>query len=270
MPASRTARDRRWQQSLAPESHSFLRWGPRTDTIGAFTLSPSLTGYSPAVSRNLPQVLLDLTQATCDTSRDSAWEQFVQHYTRLLIHTCRAAAAGYDDAMERYTYVLEQLRLNDYRRLRAFDLEGSGKFSTWLVAVTTRLCTDFHRQRYGRDRSSQQTTDRDATRSKVRRRLADLLAVDIDLDRLEDTSGPDPESDLRARELHAALEQAIAGLDGRDHFLLTLRFNDGLRAREIADVMRFPTQFHVYRRLRRVLKLLRDSLEDLGVHDAEP
>ena len=58
--------------------------------------------------------------------------------------------------------------------------------------------------------------------------------------------------------------------DPRDRLLLKLRFEDGLPARAIGQVMGFTTQFHVYRRLNAVLEQVRAALRGRGVRDSEP
>jgi DNA-directed RNA polymerase specialized sigma subunit len=51
---------------------------------------------------------------------------------------------------------------------------------------------------------------------------------------------------------------------------LKLRFDDGRTAREIADAMGFPSAFHVYRSLKKVLTALGKLLRERGVSDALP
>jgi hypothetical protein len=41
---------------------------------------------------------------------DRAWSGFVEEYGRLILHVARAQGGQHDDIMDRYTYVLEQLR----------------------------------------------------------------------------------------------------------------------------------------------------------------
>jgi hypothetical protein len=49
-----------------------------------------------------------------------------------------------------------------------------------------------------------------------------------------------------------------------------LRFEDGLSAQRISGLMGFPTPFHVYRRLNRVLTDLRKGLEGMGIFEPNP
>ena len=75
---------------------------------------------------------------------------------------------------------------------------------------------------------------------------------------------------LAKSERERALSQAVEGLQSRDRLLIRLRFAEDLPAREIARLLGFPTLFHVYRRLNKVLEALREALQALGVQDAEP
>jgi RNA polymerase sigma factor (sigma-70 family) len=174
----------------------------------------------------------------------------------------------YDATMDAYAYLLEQIRREDFRRLRGYVADGRTKFTTWLVVVARRVCLDHLRQRYGRPQESV-TPDREA--HAARRRLVDLLAEELDVSGVADaTAAGNPETQLRANELSRALAGALAGLEPRDRLLLKLRFEDGLPAREIAHVMGFTTQFHVYRRLNAVLEQVRAALRGRGVQDSEP
>jgi DNA-directed RNA polymerase specialized sigma subunit len=78
----------------------------------------------------------------------------------------------------------------------------------------------------------------------------------------------DPGTHLEAQEVHEALEAAVATLTPADRLLLSFRFEDGLSASEIARVMSFPSQFHVYRRLNALLKNLRERLVAVGIDGA--
>jgi DNA-directed RNA polymerase specialized sigma subunit len=64
------------------------------------------------------------------------------------------------------------------------------------------------------------------------------------------------------------LLSVLRELPADDQLLLRLRFDDGLQAEAIAQLLRFPTRFHVYRRIDQVLHRLRNQLEQKGMHDA--
>jgi RNA polymerase sigma factor (sigma-70 family) len=194
---------------------------------------------------------------------EEEWAAFVAEHSRLLLNAARSVTSDHDAAMDGYTYILEQLREDDYRRLRAFVPDGRSRFTTWLVVVARRLCLDHRRQRYGRVRD-----DDPAAAMATRQRLLDFV-TEKDPDEIASTS-VDPEQSLQLHELHDVLEAALARLDPADRLLLKLRFEDELPAREIAAVLRLPTLFHVYRRLNALLPELRAALRKRGVEDPEP
>lgn len=198
------------------------------------------------------------------SSREEAWSDFVDAYSKLLLHVARSSGGDHDLVMDRYTHVLEQLRKDDFRRLRTYQQDGRSRFTTWLVVVTRRLCLDHHRQRYGR--SSRGT---EVAELQARRDLTDLVADALDPDELA-AAGADPERDIRALELRGALSGALVNLDGDERLLLRLRFDDELSAREIATILRLPTPFHVYRRINQILERLREALQRAGFEDALP
>jgi RNA polymerase sigma factor (sigma-70 family) len=210
---------------------------------------------------NLPPVLIRLLTPEAPSADHEPWAEFVRLYSRLLLHVARSLGGGHDIAMDRYTFILEQLRRDGYRRLRHFIADGRSEFSTWLVVVAQRLCLDHHRQRYGRPRAPLRDGPADEEEWRARRRLVDLVTVEIDLEALRDGSSPGPEEDLDASEAHRMLVSALARLTPRDRLLVRLRFEDELPMPEIARVLGFPTRFHAYRRLAAALAALRRDLE---------
>ena len=174
-----------------------------------------------------PQHLTRLLEASGPSEEQQAWESLVRQHSRLLLGACRDSGRGYDQMMDRYAYVLEQLRADDYRRLRVFSSDGRTKFSTWLVVVARRLCVDYHRTRYGRSRSGSDTEPQVIDSLLMRRRLADLIGVDVDDTKLPDRSAPDPESALAASEIGDALGRAVGKLSDQDRLLLAMAIERG-------------------------------------------
>jgi RNA polymerase sigma factor (sigma-70 family) len=169
--------------------------------------------------------------------------------------------------MDGYTHVVEKLREDCHRRLRAYTPHLTTRFTTWLVVVTRRLLLDYHRHRYGRSRSE------DGARREehaARRRLEDLVGAEIDPEQLATASSNSPDLGLRREELTRALRQALDELDPSDRLLLALRFEDERPVREIAATMRLPTVFHVYRRVGAALSELKRALARRGVEESEP
>jgi RNA polymerase sigma factor (sigma-70 family) len=195
--------------------------------------------------------------------RDEAWSQFVHAYTGLILRTARSLGGDADSAMDRYAFVLDRLREDDCRRLRAYVRPGAGEFTLWLAVVARRLCLDHYRERYGRARPGSDPAA-GADRSG-RRRLVDHVAGRTDPTLLAGPHHSAPDELLARAERTRALSTALDRLPPGDRLLLRLRFAEDLPAREIARLMRFPTLFHVYRRLDKVLRELRGTLGRLGV-----
>jgi RNA polymerase sigma factor (sigma-70 family) len=215
----------------------------------------------------LPPEVSGLLEAADRAASEAGWQTFLERHSRLLLHTARALGRDYDAAMEAYAYLLEELRRDDFRRLRAYSTDSRCKFTTWLVVVARRLCLDHLRQRYGR---SQGTGSQGQKARAARRRLVDLVADELDVADLPDPTDDSPEARLRATELSRAVSGAVSDLAPGDRLLLKLRFDDGLGAREIGQLMGFATPFHVYRRLNTLLRELRTALARRGVRDSEP
>ena len=220
----------------------------------------------------MPAELARVLGASDAKALDDAWAAFVAKYTRLLLHVARSAIADREGAMDAYAVVLERLREDDHRRLRAHAADGRGKFITWLVVVVRRMCLDHERHRFGR---APRGVDESSAREErlVRRRLLNLASTSFGLELLasdEHEECPSPERALRERELHVALDGALSLLDPRDRLLLALRFGDELSASRIAKLVSLPTPFHVYRRLRQVLEALRAHLDSPGVVCSSP
>lgn len=217
-----------------------------------------------------PVALARLLDASDAAARESTWSEFVLAHSRLLLHVARSLGGDHDAAMDRYAAILDELRCDDFRRLRIYVADGRSEFSTWLVVVAQRICFDHHRRRYGRPRLSTSDANTHEEEWAARRRLVDLLSADVDLSSLSDGHACSPEDHVRTADLYHALESALALLEPRDRLLVKLRFEDELPMPEVAKSLGFPTRFHAYRRLSRVLSDLRCALESDGVREAAP
>jgi RNA polymerase sigma factor (sigma-70 family) len=205
-------------------------------------------------------------------SPDRAWDAFLDSFGDLLLKTAVLAnrrrpnpEGAHDASMDAFSFILEKLRDHDFKRLRAFRGEDEEALVRWLAVVARRLCTDFWRHRYGRVRSSTSSLVRD-----TRRRLVDEVWDSKDSSDFPAGETSDPEWRLRFEERRHALEDALRALEPRDRLLLAFRFEEGLSARRIAEVMDYSTPFHVYRRLTKVLGALRERLEGMGIEDPDP
>jgi RNA polymerase sigma factor (sigma-70 family) len=215
-----------------------------------------------------PDVLSRLLAANTSASQEDAWAAFVAAHSRLILHVARSLGGDHDAAMDRYARILEQLRRDDCHRLRAFAADGRSEFSTWLVVVAQRICLDHHRHLYGRGRAATDAGVGTGANHATRRRLVDLVAADVDLDSLADAGRPEAADAIDAVDLSVLLDAALATLAPADRLLIKLRFEDDLPMPEIARQLGFPTRFHAYRRLARVLGELRPALQRVGMRDA--
>jgi RNA polymerase sigma factor (sigma-70 family) len=216
------------------------------------------------VSPAVPPSLSRLLAARSESDRRFAWSLFVREHSRLIYSAARRRSPDRDDTMDRYTLILEELRKDDLRRLRAFDPSGASRFTTWLVVVCSRICIDHVRRKYG------QKTGGDASPALVaRRNLVDLAGPQPDALALA-SSDSAPDAPIRRRELEERVATVVDQLDPEDRLLIQLRFHDDLSARDIAATMGLPTPFHVYRRINALKVRLRGLLEHQGVVSAEP
>src|SRR4051794_39868749 len=104
----------------------------------AAPLAPSFPNPSEPLDEcrdALPPPVARLLTAAPGPEADHAWAAFLTGYSALLLRVASAFAPGYDGALDRYAYMLDELRRNDCRRLRAYAADGRGRFSTWLTVV---------------------------------------------------------------------------------------------------------------------------------------
>lgn len=213
--------------------------------------------------------LYKLLESDDPVARDACWAEFLQGYSRLILHVARSVCDDPDRAMDHYAYVVEQLRDDDFRRLRTFVADGRSEFSTWLLVVTQRLCRDHHRHIYGRRRNNGNGSHGD-DEIAARRRLVDLISAKVDLESLADEHGSDVEHAVRIDQMHRLLGTAVASLEPRDRLLIRLRFEDGCSMPEVARSLEMPSRWHAYRRLDEVLATLRSALRRNGVSSGSP
>ena len=217
----------------------------------------------------LPIVVARLLDSSDTAARDAAWGEFVAAHSRLIFHVARGFGGERDLIMDRYTYVLDQLRANDFRRIRAFVADGRSEFSTWLVVVAQHACLDHRRHRFGRFRRVVDGSIAGDDDRAARRRLVDLIAANVDLACLSD-GARNGEDAVREAELSNALEAALETLPPRDRLMVKLRFEDGLPMSELSRNLGFANRFQAYRHLAEVLRALRSALERSGIRDMVP
>jgi RNA polymerase sigma factor (sigma-70 family) len=217
-----------------------------------------------------PGLLARLLESHTLPAQDEAWAGLVKAHTDLLLRTARYFGGDHDAVMDRYAFILEQLRRDQFRRLRGYNPRDESTFEVWLVAVARRLCLDHHRHRYGRVKSADREDESTALERLGRRRLVDLLGEALEVTAIPDSARGAPDQELAANERRRALTAALDGLESSDRLLLRLLYEEELTARETARLMRLPTIFHVYRRRNQLLTILRRQLRSRGIHEVEP
>jgi RNA polymerase sigma-70 factor (ECF subfamily) len=131
--------------------------------------------------------------------------------------------------------VAQEVFLRVHRGIASF--RGEAKLSTWLYAITSRIC--INRLASGERRRQPQGED-------VLERLA--------------APNADPSADVERGELEAALQRAIAELPEERRILVVLRDLEGLSYEEIAAALEMELGT-VRSRLHRARMDLRDKLE---------
>jgi RNA polymerase sigma factor (sigma-70 family) len=214
-----------------------------------------------------PKSLQALLDASDPAGTERAWAAFLDEQSELLIRVARSVGGSHDAVMDRYAFILDALRKDDCRRLRAFLPDGQRKFTTWLIVVVRRLCRDEHRHRYGRPQGESPAS---VERHQARRKLVDLIGDELAVASLPASGSDDPDLGLRREELTAALSGALERLTPSERLLLRLRFEEGLSVPEIARTTSAGSPFPVYRRIDAILRCLRDALHAAGVEDSVP
>lgn len=227
-------------------------------------MSVSIPAAPPPETVPMPTSPLASLASPVSSEREHAWDRFVTSKTPLLLRVARAVTPDHDAAMDAYTFVLGQLREDGFKRLSAYRTTAGCSFDTWLAVVTRRLCLDHYRHKYGRVRGND-SDQKEARRE--RKSLVDLVSVAMESELPADT--PDPSRSLERGEILAGLEAALNELAPRDRLLLRYRFDDGLSALQISRVMRFPTVFHVYRRVNSLLAVCRSALQRKGFRSSD-
>src|SRR5689334_2737761 len=212
-----------------------------------------------------PGDLESLVAAPDQAGRERAWVDFLRQHSDVILRVARSLGGGHDPTMDRYAFVLDALRRDDYKRLRAYLPDGRGSFPTWLAVVARRLCMDEHRHRYGRTQSD--GAEAEAERA-TRRQLADLVGSELGVELCECDADGMPDVQLERSEQRTALDAALAQPDVTDRLILRLRFEDALSVPEIARLVGIASPFKVYRRLDKALATVRRHLEAKGIRDA--
>lgn len=218
----------------------------------------------------LPPELAYLHESANPDRQEGAWEHFLASHSELILRVAGQLGGSHDAVMDRYTFVLDELRRDDYHRLRAYRPREAGRFVLWLATVVRRLCLDHYRHRYGRISRTAHDSGSAGHKRQERKRLVDLLTSEVEVAELPAGDGVNPELALAQAERGRALQAVLAHLPPNDRLLLKLHYEEELSARDVAEIMNLPTIFHVYRRRKAILLSLRRLLTRAGTEEVEP
>src|ERR1700683_1134462 len=147
-----------------------------------------------------------------------AFEQLVRAYDQSVLRLAMNLLRSQEDARD----VFQEAFLRVYRSIDAFRFDCS--FHTWLYRIVTNICLDYLRKR------------------KVRKE--DPAVVDTPegpLDRMndfeEEAAHADPERSLWNRQLGRRIERALVSLTPRERMVFELRHYQGLRLRNIGEIL---------------------------------
>ena len=147
-----------------------------------------------------------------------AFEQLVRAYDKSVLRLAMNLLRSSEDARDVY----QEAFLRVYRNIHAFRFDCS--FHTWLYRIVTNICLDHLRKR------------------KVRREESSVVETsDGPVDRMEtfelEVAGANPERNLWNRQLGSKIQAALAELTPRERMVFELRHYQGMRLRNIGEIL---------------------------------
>ena len=147
-----------------------------------------------------------------------AFEQLVRTYDQSVLRLAMNLLRSPEDARDVY----QEAFLRVFRNLGSFRFDCS--FHTWLYRIVTNICLDQLRKR------------------RVRKEEAAVVeTADGPIDRMEsyeeEGAEANPERSMWNRELRQRIESALVGLTPRERMVFELRHYQGLRLRNIGEML---------------------------------
>jgi RNA polymerase sigma-70 factor (ECF subfamily) len=189
-----------------------------------------------------PQQVDSLIRAAQRGDQD-AFEELVRAYDQSVLRHAMNLLRSPDEARDVY----QEVFLKVFRNLHTFRFDCS--FHTWLYRIVTNVCLDHLRKRGVRKEEP-----------------AVVETGDGPLDRLEnleeESALANPERSLRNRQLQDRIEEGLQELTPRERMVFELRHYDGLRLRNIGEILG-TTEDAAKNCLFRATQKMRMSLGDL-------
>jgi RNA polymerase sigma-70 factor (ECF subfamily) len=181
------------------------------DAAGTLTIR-----LAPAIEK-AGSVESDLIRAAQNGDQE-AFERLVRTYDQSVLRIALNLLRSPEDARDVY----QEAFLRVYRNLHSFRFDCS--FHTWLYRIVTNICLDHLRKR------------------KVRREESSVIETGdgpVDrMDRVEEAAAhADPERTLWNAQVNSRIESALGNLTPRERVVFELRHFQGLRLRNIGEVL---------------------------------
>ena len=172
-----------------------------------------------------------------------AFEELLDKYDRMVMNIALSFRNNEDDAKDIY----QEVFIRVYKGLNNFKFNS--EFSTWIYRITTNVCITFHKRM---KRHSHDSLDREIIGSADDyTKVGDLI-----------NGGLNSESTAIGSDLAEHIETALAKLSARQKLVFTLKYYDGYKIREIAEMMKCA-EGTVKRYLFTATNKMRDNLKDL-------
>jgi len=175
----------------------------------------------------------------------TAFEMLVHRYDRQVFSMAANYVSNAEDAKDIY----QEVFLRVYRALPRFEFRS--EFSTWLFRITTNVCLT-HRTRKRKHGFAPLGTG-EGDDDDVSHRAAAVAREERQTDEQALTN-----------ELGNSIDRALTQLSGKERMVFTLRHYDGLKVREIAEIMQVTdgaVKKYLFTATRKVRKHLKDFRE---------
>ena len=147
-----------------------------------------------------------------------AFGQLVRAYDQSVLRLAMNLLRSSEDAQDVY----QEAFLRVYRNLNSFRFDCS--FHTWLYRIVTNLCLDHMRKRKVRKEESSQVEGSDGPVDR-------MDAVQ------ESRAESDPQRSVLAGELRERIEKTLGELTPRERMVFELRHYQGLKLRNIGEIL---------------------------------
>jgi RNA polymerase sigma-70 factor, ECF subfamily len=175
----------------------------------------------------------------------TAFETLVRRHDRGVLRLALRCLRSEEEARDAY----QETFLRLYRTLG--DFRGDCSVETWILRIASNVCIDHLRRRAARPEQPMTAIEESGG-------PADLLEISRDT-----RPDHDPERALARSEMHRRIEEALGGLGPRERMVFEMRHYEGLRLRQIGNLIG-TTEDTVKNCLFRAHRHLRAALADLG------